>query len=190
MAANRDLISFAGGLPDASLFPTKILAELAEKVIREQGRVALQYAPTEGLLPLREKIACFLGAKGIEAKAEQVLITQGSQQGIDLLCKLLLDPGTVVLTENPSYLGALQGFHFFQAHLLSVAVDSEGMIAEDLPQVLQDTPKLAYLMPNFQNPTGIQYSLDRRKAIAEALSARGIPLVEDDPYGELLYDGS
>lgn len=189
MAANRELISFAGGLPDASLFPTNILAELAEKVIRDHGRVALQYAPTEGLLPLREKIACSLAAKGIQVEAEQVLITQGSQQGIDLLCKLLLDPGTAVLTENPSYLGALQGFHFFQAHLLSVAVDSEGMIVEDLPEVLKERPKLAYLMPNFQNPTGIQYSLNRRRAIVDTLSAHGVPLIEDDPYGELLYDG-
>jgi len=189
MAADRELISFAGGLPDASLFPTQILAELAEKVIREHGQVALQYAPTEGLLPLREKVASSLRAKGIEVGADQILITHGSQQGIDLLCKLFLDSGTGLLTEDPSYLGALQSFRFFEADLLSVAVDGEGMIVEDLPAVLDQGPTLAYLMPNFQNPTGVQYSLPRRRATAEALAARGVLLIEDDPYGELIYEG-
>ena len=190
MTTERDLISFAGGLPDAQLFPTQVLAELAEKVIREHGRTALQYAPTEGLLPLREKVASLLRAKGVEVGADQILITQGSQQGIDLLSKLLLDPGTGLLTENPSYLGALQSFRFFEANLLSVAVDGDGIISADLLEVLKESPRLAYLMPNFQNPTGIQYSADRRQEVAEALAEHHVLLAEDDPYGELIYEGT
>jgi DNA-binding transcriptional MocR family regulator len=190
MTTERELISFAGGLPDAQLFPTNILAELAEKVIREHGRTALQYAPTEGLLPLREKIASLLRAKGVEVGTDQILITQGSQQGIDLLSKLFLDPGTGLLTENPSYLGALQSFRFFEANLVPVAVDGDGMILADLLKVLQERPRLAYLMPNFQNPTGIQYSAHRRQEVAERLAEQDVLLVEDDPYGELIYEGT
>ena len=190
MTTEREVTSFAGGLPDAQLFPTEVLAELTEKVIREHGRVALQYAPTEGLLPLREKVANLLRAKGVEAGADQILITQGSQQGIDLLSKLFLDPGTGLLTENPSYLGALQSFRFFEANLLSVAVDEEGMILADLLEMLKERPRLAYLMPTFQNPTGIQYSIHRRQEVAEVLAEHHVLLVEDDPYGELIYEGN
>jgi 2-aminoadipate transaminase len=131
-----------------------------------------------------------LRVKGIEVGRDQILITQGSQQGIDLLCKLFLESGTRLLTENPSYLGALQAFRFFEAHLLSVTVDGDGMIIEDLMRVLDQKPTLAYLMPNFQNPTGIQYSLERRQGAAEALAVEEIALIEDDPYGELIYEGS
>jgi 2-aminoadipate transaminase len=139
---------------------------------------------------LREKVANLLRSKGVEAGADQILITQGSQQGIDLLSKLFLDPGTGLLTENPSYLGALQSFRFFEANLLSVAVDEEGMILADLLEALKERPRLAYLMPNFQNPTGIQYSADRRQETAELLAEHDVLLVEDDPYGELIYDGT
>ena len=189
MTTDREIISFGGGLPDARLFPTQTLAVLAERVVREHGQTALQYAPTEGLLPLREKVAASLRAKGIEVGADHVLITQGSQQGIDLLSKLFLDPGTRLLTEDPSYLGALQAFRFFEADLLSVPVNGEGMILTDLVEVLKKGPRLVYLMPNFQNPTGIQYSLESRKAVAEVLFEQGVVLAEDDPYGELIYDG-
>jgi 2-aminoadipate transaminase len=190
MTTEREIISFAGGLPDARLFPTEALGDLAAKVIKEHGRVALQYAPTEGLLPLREKVSAFLQAKGICVSPDHILITHGSQQGIDLLCKLFLDPGNGLLTENPSYLGALQCFRFFEAHLFSAATDEEGMVVAELAEALKKKPRMVYLMPNFQNPTGIQYSFNRRREVAEALAAQGALMIEDDPYGELLYEGS
>jgi len=190
MASERDLISFAGGLPDASLFPTETLAELSQKIIRDYGRTALQYAPTEGLPALREKVAFWLRGKGLEIQEDQVLITQGSQQGIDLLSKLFLESGVGLLAENPSYLGALQCFRFFEARLYAAALDEEGMTLEALNRAVKRKPRLAYLMPNFQNPTSVYYSLARRKAVTDILAHRGIFMVEDDPYGELIYEGS
>jgi 2-aminoadipate transaminase len=191
--ASPDVISFAGGLPAPELFPVDALSLAAREVLSEDGHAALQYGVTEGYPPLREWVCDTLArTAGFPAAPEQVLITSGSQQGLDLIAKVLIDPGDVVVVENPAYLGALQAFQSYEAHIVGVPGDDEGIRTDELAEVLESLPrppKLLYLVPNFQNPTGTSLSAGRRARVVEIAAAHGVPIVEDDPYGRLRYSG-
>ncbi len=183
------MISFAGGLPAPELFPLRKIAASAQNVLLQNGPAALQYTVTEGIVPLREKILARLVPPG-RLTLDNVIITQGSQQGLDLIAKLFVDKGTVVLTENPSYLGALQAFRLFQATVVAVPSDDQGIVIQGLAERLEHLqPRLLYLMPNFRNPTGGSLSLQRRRELVASLNGRDLLVVEDDPYGELVFEG-
>jgi 2-aminoadipate transaminase len=191
--AAPDLISFAGGLPAPELFPVETLRGVTEATLRDDGAGALQYGTTEGYPPLREWVCAHLAATvGLRVSPDQVLITSGSQQGLDLLGKVLLDPGDPVLVENPSYLGALQAFGSYEARFVGVASDENGLRPDELRRALEQAspkPKFLYLIPNFQNPTGTSLAPARRAEVVALAAAFGVPVVEDDPYGQLRYRG-
>ncbi|MDQ2818142.1 MAG: PLP-dependent aminotransferase family protein [Candidatus Eremiobacteraeota bacterium] len=193
VTAMPDVISFAGGLPAPELFPVDDFARACQEVLSRDGREALQYSVTEGYPPLRQWICEYLArTNGIQTSADHVLIISGSQQGLDLVGKVLLDPGDCVILENPAYLGAIQAFDAYQAAYANVATDDEGMRTDDLLRAIAQAPrkpKLLYLVPNFQNPSGITLSLRRRQAIVSIAAEHGIPIFEDDPYGRLRYSG-
>jgi 2-aminoadipate transaminase len=190
VAEQPDVLSFAGGLPAPELFPVEAIAAAHAAVLEREGRAALQYSTTEGYLPLREWVAADFTARGVPTQADQVLITNGSQQGLDLAARVLLDPGAVVVTENPSYLAALQVFHAARAQVVAVPSDAQGVLPEALAQVLATRDvRLLYLVPNFANPTGATLSLTRRLAVMALAQAHGVPVLEDDPYGALRYHG-
>lgn len=187
-----EIISFAGGLPAPELFPLKDIAELTKSIIETEGQIALQYTTTEGFALLREIIATERMAKaGVKATAEEVLITSGSQQGIDFCARMILNDGDYVICENPSYLGALNVFNSCHAKYLPVDMDEEGMKIDELEKTLAANPqaKLIYLIPDFQNPTGRTLSIERRKKVAELAAKYQILVIEDNPYGELIYEG-
>lgn len=184
-----DVISFAGGLPAPEVFPIAEVERATEKVLREQGKTALQYAPTEGYLPLRELLVRHMARYGIRVKPANVMITSGSQQGLDLIGKLFVNPGDRVLTESPTYLGALQAWAAYQAEYLAVPIDDEGLDVERLEAQLRGGPKFLYILPNFQNPAGVTLGLERRRRLVELANHYGAPVVEDDPYGQLRYEG-
>jgi 2-aminoadipate transaminase len=184
------MISFAGGLPAPELFPVKEIAGLTQNIFSRHGHLALQYSITEGLTPLREKIARMLAPDTGRVGVQNVIITQGSQQGLDLLAKLFLERGTLVFTENPSYLGALQTFQIFETEVVPIASDEDGIRIESLEEELKHhRPSLLYLMPNFQNPTGVSLSMERRMRLIEIVKKEDLLVVEDDPYGDLVFTG-
>jgi 2-aminoadipate transaminase len=184
-----DVISFAGGLPAPELFPVEHIQQACLTVLAEKGEAALQYSTTEGYLPLREMIARHVVRYGIYATADNVLITSGSQQALDLIGKLLINPGDRVLVEAPTYLGALQAFNVFGAEYISVPADVDGLRTEHLEDALRSGPKFMYILPNFQNPGGFTLALDRRKELVRLADKYGVPIIEDDPYGQLRYEG-
>jgi len=191
VTAQPEVISFAGGLPAPELFPVEAVKASADLALSKHGSLALQYGPSEGFMPLREWIATEMGQRGIEATASDVLITNGSQQVLDLVAKVLLDPGDVVLTENPTYLAAIQAFQTFEVTFVPVPTDADGLIPEALPELIREhRPKFLYTIPNFQNPTGITLSAERRATIARIAADLGLLVVEDDPYGKLRYRGT
>ncbi len=183
-----EVISFAGGLPSPATFPVEQMRAAFDKVLSTHGKVALQYGPTDGYLPLREWVADSLSSDGVKILPDQELMTSGSQQGLDLLGKVLIDEGSKVLVETPSYLGALQAFSVYGPEFASVPTDEHGLVPEAVPAVGQGA-RLLYALPNFQNPTGRTLSLERRAALVETCARMGIPLIEDDPYGALSYRG-
>ncbi|MBJ6760572.1 PLP-dependent aminotransferase family protein [Myxococcaceae bacterium JPH2] len=190
VAERPDILSFAGGLPAPELFPLEAIAEAHAETFATEGRAALQYSTTEGFLPLREWIAADLGRRGRSPHPDQVLMTSGSQQGIDLVAKVLLDPGDVVMVENPSYLAALQTFGGYEVEFATVNSDEHGMRTDDLERMVRERrPKLVYLIPNFQNPSGTTLSLERRKALVRLAQEHRFTILEDDPYGELRFRG-
>lgn len=178
------IISFAGGLPSPRTFPVEAFTSACEAVLRTDGRAALQYASSEGLPALREWIA---GQLPWEVSPDQVLITTGSQQGLDLVAKVLIDEDSPVLVETPTYLGALQAFTPMEPRIVSVQSDAEGVDVEDL-QRKSGQARFLYVLPNFQNPTGRSMSDARRRALVETARAIGLPIVEDNPYGDLWFD--
>jgi 2-aminoadipate transaminase len=186
--AAGDYISFASGLPDPSLFPTERLREITDDVLTRDGRAALQYGAAEGYGPLRDLVAGLLRERGLPATPEHVLITNGSQQGLDLAARALLEQGDPVVIESPSYLAAVQAFDSYDAAYRTVPMDDEGMVTGALPQALPGA-KLLYTLPNFQNPTGLTLSLERRRAVAEAAAGAGVAVLEDDAYHDLRYEG-
>ena len=190
VAERPDVLSFAGGLPAPELFPVEAIAQAHADVLADDGRAALQYSTTEGYGPLREWIASHLAERDLHVATDQVLITNGSQQGIELVAKMMLDPGDVVLVENPSYLAALQTFSGFEVNFAVVGSDNDGMRVDDLERVVAERkPKLIYLVPNFQNPKGTTLSLERRHALVRFAQRHRILILEDNPYGELRFRG-
>ena len=184
-----DVVSFAGGLPAPEVFPVEEIQAAADKVLRAQGKTALQYAATEGYLPLRELLVRHMGRYGIRAKPANVMITSGSQQGLDLIGKLFINAGDRILTESPTYLGALQAWSAYQADYLTVPIDDAGLDVGRLEAQLRGGPKFLYILPNFQNPAGVTLGLERRRRLVELANHYGAPIVEDDPYGQLRYEG-
>jgi 2-aminoadipate transaminase len=193
VTAQPDVISLAGGLPAPELFPVDEYRRAFEWILETDGAQALQYGPSEGYRPLRTLLGERLTRVGMLCGADDILITNGSQQALDLIGKMLLDPGDAVLVEKPTYLGALQAFNQYQASYAVVPMDDEGMRVDEVERLLSrsDGPriKFIYALPNFQNPTGRSMSLERRQRLVELAGAFGVPIVEDDPYGELRYEG-
>jgi 2-aminoadipate transaminase len=184
-----DIISFAGGLPAKEVFPGAEIQSACERVLQEHGSSALQYSATEGLLPLRELLVRHMSRQGIKVTPPNVLITSGSQQALDLIGKLFLNPGDRVLTETPTYLGALQAWSAYEPEYLAVPIDESGLDVDTLEAELRAAPKFLYVLPNFQNPSGATLSLPRRRRLVELANHYGVPVVEDDPYGQLRYEG-
>lgn len=185
-----EIISFAGGLPAPEMFPVEAIARAHAAVFAEEGREALQYSTTEGWLPLRQWIAARLLGKGIQADARRVLITSGSQQGIDLTAKAFLDPGDAVIVESPCYLAALQAFGEFEASFTAVGSDDHGIRVDEVEHALnQSRHKLIYIVPDFHNPKGTTLSRERRERLIHLSREHRVPILEDDPYGELRYEG-
>ena len=191
LTARPDITSFAGGLPAEEAFPVEPLRRAADKVFRTRGPAALQYAPSQGFAPLREKLARRHRAQGIPCTADDILMVSGSQQGLDLAGKVFLEPGDTVLCENPTYLAALTAFRACECRLLPVETDDDGMVLEDLERKLAAYPeaKLMYVIPTFQNPTGKTWSLERRRGVLALAQRHGLPILEDNTYGDLRYEG-
>jgi len=184
-----EIISFAGGLPGPEVFPAKDFRSACMHVLEEHGPEALQYGTTEGFTPLRQMIARHAKRYGITAEPENILITCGSQQALDLIGKVFIDPGDEIVVERPTYLGALQAWNAYEANYHAVPMDADGIKMDELEQALAAGGKFVYVMPNFQNPTGVTLSLERRKKLVDLTSRYRVPLVEDDPYGQLRYEG-
>lgn len=189
LTESPEIISFAGGLPAPDVFPTEEFKEACNRVLTDFGAQALQYSTTEGYLPLRELITRHTARYGIAVTPENVLITSGSQQALDLLGKILINPGDHILVESPTYLGALQAWSAYGAEYVTVPMDEHGMNTDALEEALRSAPKFIYVLPNFQNPTGVTLSLERRHKLIELADRYGVPIVEDDPYGQLRYEG-
>ncbi|MCX7921466.1 MAG: PLP-dependent aminotransferase family protein [Clostridia bacterium] len=189
---NPDIISFAGGLPNPCAFPVAEITRLADKVLKEGGSEILQYTTTEGYYPLREFIARrYTERWGIEVLPEEILITNGSQQGLDLLGKVFLDSGDKVAIERPGYLGAIQAFSLYEPEFIQIPLEYDGIDINAFEKVLKnDNIKLCYCIPNFQNPSGVTYSLKKRIAMSFAIRNTNTVLIEDDAYGELRFSGA
>ena len=185
------MISFAGGNPSLSALPDEQCAELAKELLLDKGKVLLQYGATEGYAPLRESLVPYLKDRfSFDCKAEEILPVTGSTQAMDLLCKALIDPGDKVVVENPTFLGNMQAIRLYQAQLVPVDSDDDGIKVDELEEVFKkEHPKMLYIIPTFQNPTGRTLSLERRKKIAALASQYGVVVAEDDPYRDLRYAG-
>lgn len=187
-----EVISFAGGLPAPELFPIEEMKQVARIVLEESGSQALQYSTTEGFAPLRQHIAQRMNRKfNTRIQSDNILITSGSQQALDFSGKLFLNEGDIVLCESPTYLAAISAFKAYQPQFIEVPTDHEGMIIADLQRILEqhDLIKLVYIIPDFQNPTGRTWSIERRQQFVDVMSHYDIPVIEDNPYGELRFEG-
>src|SRR3954470_20219525 len=190
-----DVISLAGGLPDTSTFPAESLAALLSKLAATDSARALQYAPTEGMAAVGEAIATVMAAEGMDVDPQDVLVTSGGQQVIDLVCKTLIDPGDVIVAEAPTYPGAVPAFSAYQADVVQIAMDDDGMRVEELEETLEGLerdgrrPKVIYTIPTFQNPAGVTMSLPRRQRLVQVARERELLVLEDNPYGLLRYEG-
>ena len=185
----KDIISFAGGMPAPEVFPIDKFRESCDIALREHGAECLQYGSTDGYLPLRELIARHATRYGINVTAENILPTSGSQQALDLIGRIFINPGDRILVESPTYLGALQAWIAYGAEFISVPIDQDGMITDKLEERLRAGIKFIYVLPNFQNPTGLTLSYERRLNLIELADKYGVPIIEDDPYGQLRYEG-
>jgi 2-aminoadipate transaminase len=188
LTTKPEIISFAGGLPAPEMFPVEQIKAIVTKIMDEQGETALQYSPTEGYAPLREAIC---GMSDFESTVDDVIITSGSQQGLDFSAKIFINPGDVIICESPSYLGALNAFKAYEADFKEVETDENGMIMEDLEKILKETPRarMIYVIPDFQNPTGRTWTVERRKRFMELANEYDLPVIEDNPYGALRFEG-
>jgi len=184
-----DVISFAGGMPAPEIFPVEEFKEACIRVLDEHGSEALQYGTTDGYLPLREMISRHTNQYGIKVTADNIMITNGSQQALDLLGKIFINPGDRVLVESPTYLGALQAWNTYNAQYVTVPSDDDGIQIDKLEMALRTGPKFMYVLPNFQNPTGVTLPLERRERLVELADRYGVPIIEDDPYGQLRFEG-
>ncbi len=193
LADQPDIISFAGGFPAPEFFPTKELEGVSKKVLEEDGKAALQYSSTDGLPALRKHICKLMEPQGIKANVEDILITAGSQQGLSFAGMLFINKGDVIITESPSYLGALNAFKAYEPAFVEVEMDEEGMLMNKLEEALEANKgkvKFIYTIPDFQNPTGRTMTIDRRKKLVELANKYGVYVLEDNPYGALRFEGS
>ena len=190
---NPEIISFAGGLPAPELFPIDEMMKVDVEILKKEGRQAVQYSTTEGYIPLRKQIAARMKSSfHTDCTYEDIIITAGSQQGLSLLGQLFLNEGDVVLVESPTYMGATTAFAVNFPQFVEVETDDKGMVPEALEKAIEkygDRVRLMYVIPEFQNPTGITWPLERRKAVMDIMNKHDIPVIEDDPYGELRYEG-
>lgn len=184
-----DVITFGGGFPASELFPIEKVRAACEKVLKENGQKALQYTTTEGYPPLRQWLADRLAQYGINVGADNVLITSGSQQALDFIGRVLLDEGDRILIESPTYLGALQAWNAYGAKYETVNTDDNGIVPEDFEVKIGTNVKFAYILPNFQNPMGVTLPLERRQKLVKIAAERVVPIIEDDPYGQLRFEG-
>jgi len=191
LGADPAIISFGGGYPDASLFPIEQLETVFHEAISRNGREALQYTVSNGIPKLREQIAARMTRGGVACGADNVLVLQGGQQGLDLVAKMLVDKGDVIVTENPTFLGALIAFAPCEPRYAAVKMDGDGMDMDDLERTLERNPgaKLIYTVPDFQNPTGVTMSLERRRKLVELANRFDLVVLEDTPYREIRYEG-
>jgi 2-aminoadipate transaminase len=191
LGADPSIISFGGGYPDATLFPADQLDAVFHEIITAPGGAAMQYAPSNGLARLRDQVAGLMRADGMDCTADDVLILQGSQQGLDFAARMLIDPGDVIVTEDPTFLGALIAFAPSQPEYAVIPVDAEGMQTDRLEAVLAAHPraKMVYTVPDFQNPTGVTLSLERRKALIALANRHDLIVVEDTPYRHIRFAG-
>src|SRR6266511_6078405 len=190
-----EVISLAGGLPDTSTFPAESLAALLSKLAAKDSARALQYAPTEGMAAVGEAIATVMAAEGMDVDPEELLVTTGGQQVIDLVCKTLVDPGDVIVAEAPTYPGAVPTFCSYEADVVQIEMDEDGMPIDELEETLDRLeragrrPKFIYTIPTFQNPGGVTMSLPRRQRLVQVAHERELLVLEDNPYGLLRYEG-
>lgn len=187
-----EIISFAGGLPAPELFPVDKIAEATNKVLNEKGQVALQYASTDGYPMLREIILNErVKPTGVNCTINNIMLTNGSQQALEFSAKLFINEGDTIVVESPSYLGAINAFLPYQPNFLEIPMDENGMIVEELEKALESgaNVKMIYTIPEFQNPSGITMSVERRKRLTEVAAKYHIPIIEDSPYGELRFEG-
>jgi len=190
VAQSPDVISMAGGWPEADLFPVEQLDEVCHHVLTHTPRESLQYGLTDGFPPLRQALAKHMTQLGVPAKMENIVITSGSQQALDLMGRIFLEEGDTVLVENPTFLGALQSFRAYGVKFAGVPVGEDGLDVTDLEELVETThPKFMYLIPNFQNPSGVTMSLERRAKVVDVSDRMGVPILEDDPYGVLRFEG-
>ncbi|RKX24121.1 MAG: aminotransferase [Candidatus Zixiibacteriota bacterium] len=190
ITSQPNVISFAGGLPAPEMFPITLLKRIAPEVLEKYQDVAVQYSLSRGIVPLREILAEMAEKQGISAKVENIFITSGAQQAIELIARAFIEPGDYILTENPTYLGALQAFNFYRARYATVEMDDDGMIVDKVEaQIKKYNPKLIYAISNFQNPTGVTMTLERRQRLVEIAAEYNIPIVDDDPYGGIRFMG-
>jgi 2-aminoadipate transaminase len=184
------VINFAGGLPAPELFPVEEIRSTCQAVLEKYGPDCLQYSLTTGIPPLRDLLARRVSQGGLEYKPESIQITAGSQQGLDIIGRVFLEPGSVVLTEEPTYVGAIQAFSFYNVRFVSVATDGDGMLPDELEaKIVKYKPTIIYLVPNFQNPSGITMSKARRKEVIKLAIKHDVPVIDDNPYRELRYLG-
>ena len=190
-----DTISFGGGLPDPAIFPYEAVEAASIRAIRERGRLALQYSPTEGEPFLKEQLSAFMARQGEKASPDEILVVASSQQALDLLSKILIDPGDPIIIERPCYVGTIQAFRAFGADFQGVVTDQDGIIPEELEKKVLELiaatrkPKFVYLIPDFQNPSGINLSLKRRHRVLEIARKHNLLIIEDSPYRELRFKG-
>ncbi len=184
-----DMISFGGGFPASEVFPVEEFKRACNYVLEHKGASALQYGGTDGYVPLREMIARHSTQIGINVDVDNILITSGSQQALDLLGKIFINRGDRILVESPTYLGALQAWNAYGAEYITVPTDDQGMRTDMLEEALRIGPKFIYVLPNFQNPTGTTLPVERRQQLIELADRYGVPIIEDDPYGQLRYEG-
>ncbi|MCJ7567526.1 MAG: PLP-dependent aminotransferase family protein [Anaerolineales bacterium] len=189
--ARPEIISFAGGLPAPEFFPIREFGEACQHILQTNGEEALQYGPTEGYPPLKQFIAEKLSTYGILVETDNIIMTNGSQQALDLIGKLFVNPGDCMITSAPTYLGALQAWESYEAKFCSLSIDGDGMIIDDLPAILESghDHKLIYVLPNFHNPAGTTMPIERRERLVEIAREHDLVIIEDDPYGELRYEG-
>lgn len=192
LADQPDIISFAGGFPAPEFFPIKEMEEVSKKVLQEDGFAALQYGPTDGLVALRKHICKLMEVQNLHADFSEILVTGGSQQGLDMAAMLLIDKGDVIITEAPSYLGALNAFKAYEPNFIEIDMDEHGMLIDKLEEALEANKgkvKFIYTIPDFQNPTGRTLDIDRRKRMVELANKYGVYILEDNPYGALRFEG-
>lgn len=190
LVAREDIISFAVGVPSHEFYPVKEFEAIVSDLTRSKGRHLFEHGSTSGHYPLREYLVEFMDERGVEAGPENIIVLSGSQQGLDIVARVFLEPGDAVVVEEPSYLGALQVFGAAGARIFSVPVDEEGLRTEILEQILSRyRPKFIYTLPTFQNPSGITMSVDRRRELLKLAYSYHVPVLEDNPYGELYYEG-